>query len=235
MESPSFSITNSTGDQDAEEYDFESDAKTDAEVSRYSFFDRLEHYMEHMQICMENLKAVELTLMVKAGSNVREMATMNKESRELAFHHEYLTLIGEIADERFTNDGVRQQMQTVFKGARKKDMNPGTLYRKYESEMTTLKKFAYKFPGVGSLSQLPSGTAQLQQMKRPLIIELWKKKYPVRRVSFCVKIFTEPSLSTFVLFRMKKEWIMTIRLWWVTLSRILGGWKVTAVSIFFLV
>jgi hypothetical protein len=76
MESPSFSITNSidnaAGDQDSEGYDFESDAKTDAEVSRFSFFDRLEHYMEHMQICMENLKAVELTLMVEAGSSVRK-------------------------------------------------------------------------------------------------------------------------------------------------------------------
>jgi hypothetical protein len=109
MESPSFSITNSTGDQDAEEYDFESDAKTDAEVSRYSFFDRLGHYMEHMQICMENLKAVELTLMVEAGSNVQKMATMNKVSRELAFQHEYLTLIGEIADERFTIQGSEEE------------------------------------------------------------------------------------------------------------------------------
>ena len=109
MESPSFSITNSTGDQDAEEYDFESDAKTDAEVSRYSFFDRLEHYMEHMQICMENLKAVELTLMVEAGSNVQKMATMNKVSRELAFQHEYLTLIGEITDERFTIQGSEEE------------------------------------------------------------------------------------------------------------------------------
>ena len=39
-------------------------------------------------------------------------------------------------------------------------------------------KFALKFPGVGNLSRLPSGTTQLQQMKRPLIIKLWKEKYP---------------------------------------------------------
>ncbi len=28
------------------------------------------------------------------------------------------------------------------------------------------------------MSNLPSGTAQLQQMKHPLIIKLWKEKYP---------------------------------------------------------
>jgi len=178
--SPSFSITNSI---DGFVDDFEDDLKTDAEVSRYSFFDRLEHYMEHVPISSANRKTVELTIMVEAGSNVREMATMNKDSRELAFHREYLTLIGDIDDERFTDDGVRRQMQTVFKGARKKEMCAGTLYRMYESQMTLLKKYAYKFPGVGSLSQLPSGTTQLQQMKKPLIMAAWKKKFPVRHRS----------------------------------------------------
>jgi hypothetical protein len=42
--------------------------------------------------------------------------------------------------------------------------------------MTTLKKFAYKFPGFGNLSKLPSGTAQLQQLRRPLVAKLWAEQ-----------------------------------------------------------
>ncbi len=52
------------------------------------------------------------------------------------------------------------------------------MWRKYENELNEVRKFALKFPGVGSLSRLPSGTAQLQQMKCPLIIKVWKETYP---------------------------------------------------------
>jgi len=62
---------------------------------------------------------------------------------------------------------------------RRGEMNAENLFRKYESEMTNLKKFAYKFPGVGDLSKLPSGTAQLQQLKRPVVRKLWVQKFPV--------------------------------------------------------
>jgi hypothetical protein len=61
-------------------------------------------------------------------------------------------------------------------------LEEGTLWRKYENELNEVRKFALKFPGVGNLSRLPSGTAQLQQMKRPLIIKLWKEKYPAESV-----------------------------------------------------
>ena len=47
--------------------------KTDQEVSKYSFYDRLEHYMERELIKEENRKSVELAIMVEAGSNVHEM------------------------------------------------------------------------------------------------------------------------------------------------------------------
>ena len=53
------------------------------------------------------------------------------------------------------------------------------MWRKYENELNEVRNFALKFPGVGNLSRLPtSRTAQLQQMKRALIIKLWKEKYP---------------------------------------------------------
>ncbi len=54
------------------------------------------------------------------------------------------------------------------------------MWRKYKNELNEVRNFALKFPGVDNLSRLPtSGTAQLQQMKRALIIKLWKEKYPV--------------------------------------------------------
>jgi hypothetical protein len=92
-----------------------------------------------------------------------------------------MSLISEIPSERFVEDGVRLQMQLRFKGMRKGgDMNPTNLLRKYETEMTSLKKFAYKFPGFGNLSKLPSGTAQLQQLRRPIVAKLWAEQNPAR-------------------------------------------------------
>jgi hypothetical protein len=70
-----------------------------------------------------------------------------------------------------------QAMLLAYKGARKKILEGGTLWRKYKSELNEVRKFALKFPGIGNLSRLPSGTTQLQQMKHPLIIKLWKEKY----------------------------------------------------------
>ena len=48
-------------------------------MSKYSFYDRLEHYMERELIKEENRKSVELAIMVEAGANVREMGVMTKE------------------------------------------------------------------------------------------------------------------------------------------------------------
>ena len=46
--------------------------------------------------------------------------------------------------------------------------------------MTALRKFATKFPGYGNLSKLPSGTAQLQQICRPVVAKLWVEQNPDR-------------------------------------------------------
>jgi hypothetical protein len=84
--------------------------RTDTEVSQFSFFDRLHHYMEGKCICEENRKLVEVALMVEAGSIVREMGTMTKDRREQAFHTEYMSLVSEIPDERFLGDDVQAQI-----------------------------------------------------------------------------------------------------------------------------
>jgi hypothetical protein len=168
-----------------EDYDFPADGDatddnfpTDAEASKYSFLDRLEHYMERALISEANHKAVELAIMVEAGTTVREMDPMKKEVKEKAFHNSYVSIIQEIPDERFEHAAIGTAMLLAYKGARMKILEGGTLWRKYENELNEVRKFALKFPGVGNLSRLPSGTAQLQQMKRPLIIKLWKEKYP---------------------------------------------------------
>ena len=165
-----------SGEED--DYDFVGE-KTDQEVSKYSFYDRLEHYMEREMIKEENRKSVELAVMVEAGSNVREMGVMTKELRANRFHSEYVSILADIPDSRFGDDGLRASMQHCFKGMRKGEMSAENLLRKYESELTTLRRFAYKFPGVGNLSKLPSGTAQLQQLRRPLVAKLWVEKNPV--------------------------------------------------------
>ena len=168
-----------SGEED--DYDFVGE-KTDQEVSKYSFYDRLKHYMEREMIKEENRKSVELAVMVEAGSNVREMGVMTKELRANRFHSEYVSILADIPDSRFGDDGLRASMQNRFKGMRKGEMTAENLLRKYEGELTTLRRFAYKFPGVGNLSKLPSGTAQLQQLRKPLVAKLWIEKNPVCQV-----------------------------------------------------
>jgi hypothetical protein len=114
------------------------------------------------------------------------MGVMTKELRANWFHSEYVSIIAEIPDTRFEDDSLRASMQHCFKGMRKGEMSAENLLSKYESELTTLQRFAYKFPGVGNLSKLPSGTAQLQQLRRPLVAKLWVEKNLVRQVFIIV-------------------------------------------------
>jgi hypothetical protein len=159
--------------------DFEG-VKTDQEVGKYSFLERLEHYMDGEFIQDENRKSVELAVMVEAGANVREMGVMTKELRANRFHSEYMSILSEIPDSRFGEEGLRASMMHRFKGMRKGEMTAENLLRKYEGELASLRRYAYKFPGVGNLSKLPSGTAQLQQLRKPLVAKLWVEKNPDR-------------------------------------------------------
>jgi uridylate kinase len=119
-----------SGEDDNDDFEGE---KTDQEVSKYSFYDRLEHYKE------ENRKSVELAIMVEAGANVREMDVMTKELRANRFHSEYVGIVAEIPDSRFEDDSLRDEsMQHRFKGMRKGNMSAENLHRKYENELTTL-------------------------------------------------------------------------------------------------
>jgi hypothetical protein len=81
-----------------------------------------------------------------------------------------MNIICEIPDGNFGGPSVRQAMLISYKGARQKELDGGQMWRYYKDQLNKLCKFAYKFPGVGSISELPSGTTQVNQMKLPLII-----------------------------------------------------------------
>jgi hypothetical protein len=164
--SPNFSPNNSP------------ESPTDNEVSKYSFFARLMHYMDGNKISDANRAAVEVCISVEAGAAVRSMDTMKKEKKEKAFFDKYMDILDEIEDDQFDHECVRQLMRRKYKKA-KLDNNATRLWRKYESDLTELRNFAKKIPGVGSLSELPSGSNQLRHMKMPLVQKLWIEKHPV--------------------------------------------------------
>jgi hypothetical protein len=54
------------------------------------------------------------------------------------------------------------------------------VYRKQETEINNIHKFAAKFPGLVDMSKLPGGSTQVRDMMKPYIIWLWKLKHLVR-------------------------------------------------------
>ena len=148
----------SAGGDDVDD-DMDNDMPTDAEASKYSFLYCLEHYMDRAIITEDNHKAVELVIMVETGTTVREMDPMKKEVKEKVFLHSYVSIIEEIPDKCFEDAATRPAMLLAYKGAQKKILEGGTLWRKYKNELNKVRKFALKFPGFGSLARLPSGTA----------------------------------------------------------------------------
>ena len=111
---------------------------------------------------------------------MRNMDPMKKDIKERAFLTKYISIVDEIEDDQFVEEGlVRDKMRRIYKGA-KKDHTAQSLWRKYEQELTLLRTFAKKIPGIGNLAELPSGSTQLKHMNTPLVQSLWKEKNPVR-------------------------------------------------------
>jgi len=155
------------------------DLPKDNKESKYSFYSRLTHYMEGHKINESNRAAVELCLLSEAGAFLRNMDPMKKDIKERVFFAMYISIVNEIEDDQFVNEAlVRENMRRRYKGA-KKD-HTASLWRKYEQELTLLRTFAKKIPGIGNLAELPSGSTQLRHMKTPLVESLWKENNPVR-------------------------------------------------------
>jgi hypothetical protein len=74
-----------------------------------------------------------------------------------------------VASDDFEHAALRPSILLAYKGDWKKILEGGMLWRKYENELYKVRKFALKFSGIGNLSRLTSGTAQLQQMKRNIL------------------------------------------------------------------
>jgi hypothetical protein len=88
-----FSADGDDVDKDDVDNNMDDNLPTDVEASKYSFLDRLEHYMERAIITEDNCKAVELAIMVEAGTTMREMDLMKKEIKEKAFLNSYVSII----------------------------------------------------------------------------------------------------------------------------------------------
>ena len=99
--------------------------------------------------------------------------------QENKIYDKYIKLIEEIEDTEFDSEGVRAEMLSGYKGP-KKGLTVLSLQQKLKADSAELKKFSYGFPGIKDPSKLPSGTAQVLQMKGPYIALLWKKVNPVR-------------------------------------------------------
>ncbi len=172
-----------TGDKPPGDDDNELDEPIDLcdkEVSKFTFIKRLAHYMDGHKISNCNQKAVELAIFAKAGTYVCGLDPMKRPKQEDAFMHKYMQIITSIEDDQFENDNVREAMLLNNKGSQKGGSFTGaTVYRKQETEINNIRKFAAKFPGVNNPSQLPSGSTQVRDMKKPYIIRLWKMKHPV--------------------------------------------------------
>ena len=120
---------------------------------------------------------------VEAGAAVRGMDPMKKEKKERVYFAKYAAIIDEIEDSMFSDEHLRHNMRLRYKNA-KKDNTGTSLWRKYEMELRELRNFSKKIPGVGSLSELPSGSNQLKHMKMPLVEALWREKHPVKSCVF---------------------------------------------------
>ena len=132
------------------------DSPTDNEVSKYSFYSRLTHYMKGHKISESNRAAVKICLLSETGNFVRNMDPMKKDIKERAFFAKYISIVNEIENDQFVNEAlIRENMRRRYKGA-KKDHTVQSLWRKYEQELTLLWTFAKKNPGFGNLTELPS-------------------------------------------------------------------------------
>ncbi len=74
---------------------------TNNKVSKYSFFERLKHYMEGNQITKGNRASVELCILVEAGAAVRGLDPMKKVKKETVFFNKYMATLYEIEDPCF--------------------------------------------------------------------------------------------------------------------------------------
>ncbi len=94
-------------------------SKTDAEVSKFTFLERLAHYMEGERISMSNRKLVEICIMIESERYVRNMDPMKREKQEEIILREYTSIINDIEDHQFKMDSVWAAMLWLYSRGKK--------------------------------------------------------------------------------------------------------------------
>ncbi len=144
---------------------------TDAEATRYPFLEHVRHYIGGKQIDTYNRIAVEACIFVEVGTVIKDLEAMKIPVMEELFYDKYMHIMRSIPDERFAHIELRSSMLEMYGGAKKP--NTGcSLLRKYKTYVGAIRKFAFHFPRIKSMSKLPSGTTQLLQMKGPVVAKL---------------------------------------------------------------
>jgi hypothetical protein len=72
---------------------------------------------------------------------------MKKEKKESVFFQRYVNILDEIDDDMFIHENIRINMRQKYKNA-KKENSGQSLWRKYETELTEIRNFSKKIPGV---------------------------------------------------------------------------------------
>ena len=158
---------------------------TDAEVTKFAFDERLCHYMAGSLIGLSNRSAVEACIFMEVGTAIRDLDTMKVPQMEELFYSKYMAVVRSIPADQFIDESVRNSMLERYVGAKK--VNTGrSLFRKYKTHTTEIRKFGLNFPEIKSMNNLPSGTTQLSQMKSPLITKLWIAANPVSLTRLCI-------------------------------------------------
>jgi hypothetical protein len=125
---------------------------TNAQVAKQSFHERLIHYMDGKKISRLNRKAVKFAILFEAGTYVRNLNPMRKVQQGEILLSKYKSLILDIEDRYFLCETFLDGMLKGYKGA-KKQLTGETLWQKMEKEMTQVKTFASKFPGINCPSK----------------------------------------------------------------------------------
>jgi hypothetical protein len=74
---------------------------------------------------------------------------------------------------------IRRCFGILYKGSKKSLIRMSLICKLKSERSADMKKLLYNFSGINKISDLPSGTMQVAQMKRPYIASLWKKAYPI--------------------------------------------------------
>jgi hypothetical protein len=138
------------------------DIATNAEVNKY-LFDPFEALHECF-FFFENCKSIKCAILFEVETAVRNMDCMKKDKQVKAYYSKYVTFVKEIKDNEFVLDYVCQDILLAYKGS-KKSLTRMSLMCKLKSKSADMKKFSYNFPGIIKISNLPSRTMQVVQMK----------------------------------------------------------------------